>query len=371
MKAGEAAMARLAFDESSSYFATALDLLGKMDDSEDVIGREITILLRMAETSTVLGEWRTALRYFYDTIRLCKADTKEKAMAHLGIGYIETKRTEWKTAKSSFKEALRISEAIDDKWGIADSLIGFARINWRLGDHDKTLEYTNRAIEAAKSIDYRRLIAQANMDIAGSFAIIKGDNKKAMEYLKVAQRTLDMERDLDLLIKVTNNMGDLYMKFGKYEDAMECFDKELEMAERSGVLIYKAFGNLSHGECLILMGKHANARPFIQKAQRYFEKMDDRTMISMTFTLEGVIARELGDFKEAEAQLEMALKVQEEKKLKWGLAKTLFEYGLLKKATEDKAQARDYLQRALVQYKELGSDPKIQEIEEEMKALDK
>ena len=98
--------------------------------------------------------------------------------------------------------------------------------------------------------------------------------------------------------------------------------------------------------------------------------MDDRTMISITFTLEGVIARELGDFKASEAQFEMALKIQEEKKLKWGLAKTLFEYGQLKKAMADRSQAKEYLERALEQYKDLGSDPKIKEIEAELESLD-
>jgi tetratricopeptide (TPR) repeat protein len=360
IRAGETAMAMFASDEAMEYFRKSLDMIEKVDGVRDAIAKETRLLLSMGQIATIQGDWRSGLRYFYEAIRLCETDSKEKAMAHREIGKIETNRTDWRIAIESLNEALRISEKIEDVKGIAEALGDLSYVHWRLGNHQKTQEFGQEALKHAEKIRDRRLMANILINMGNSFNEILLDYDKSLEFYNKARDILDHERDIDLLSRVLNNTGDIQMNIGKYDEAIENFENVLEIVVKTGDLSSKGYAVFNIGECLVKMGKHEEAIPYLRDARKIFEKLDNRSMISMCHVYKGIVARESERWDEAENFFKLAMRVQEELDLMWGLGTTCLEYGKMLKARGDNKRAREMLEKSIDIFQDIDSPKNIE-----------
>jgi predicted ATPase len=363
LTSGEKAMSIFAFDEAQNYYRKALEGIGMVEVDETTAGKEVLILNRLGEIASIQGDWRGALRNHYEAIRLCEGEDLDlqQSLAYRMVGKIEMQRSEWKIAIESFERALKISERIKDHRGLADAFSGLAWISWKVGDHEKTLIYSNRAIENAKRIKNESLVAKAYIDIGNSYNELLSNYDMALEYYENALRILERDKtDMEQLPRAYNNIGDVYMKLEQFEKAIDYFKKVLDITEKTGDIKLKAFGTSNVGECLSRMGEFDEAKPYIDEALKMFEKVDNRYMISQMYHIYGVCAKGKEQWDEAIRNFDIALKIQEEHNLPWALAMTNLEYGIVLKAKGEKEKAIPMLEKALAIFQRLGSDTYVE-----------
>ena len=349
-------MSIFAFDEAMKYYKKALEGLTMIGEDDETVDKEVLLLVRIGEINDLQGDWRTSLKNHYEAIRLCEKDTLLKSHAYRAIGRIEMERAEWKIAIDSFEKALKISEDIDDFRGLAEAFSGLAWISWKVGDHEKTLIYSNRTIENAKRIKNESMVAKAYIDIGNSYNELLANYDMALEYYENALRILQRDmNDMGQLARAYNNIGDIFMKKHQYEKAIDYFKKVLGITDKTGDIRLKAFGTANIGECLCRMGAVNKSKPYLDEALKMFEKVDNRFMISQMYHFYGVIAKIKENWDEAVHNFDIALKIQEEHNLPWGLANTYLEYGLMLKARGTKDEAKPYFEKAMALFQQLGS----------------
>jgi predicted ATPase len=366
VQAGNISMRAFAFHEARNYLESSLDILPKLEDVENAVAKEIEILNKLGDVSNILGDWMKALNYHYEALKLCDDNTAEKARAFRAIGEVERERNEWRTAIESFEKSKEICEKIGDSRGLAESFRGLAWISWKAGDHEKVLQYANRTIEEAKKVGDNALVGKALIDIGNSYNELQDNYDKALDYYEDALTMFDTKKDLDQISRAYNNLGDVYMKKTEYDKAIEYFEKCLDIVKVTGDLNLKGFGIANIGECRIRMGQPEHAPDYIDRALKIFEKVDNKYMIAQMYNYKAQIARHAKEYDTSDALFKIAVKIQEEHNLPWGLANTLLEYGIMIKEKGDKERAREHLQRSLDLFTQLGSSTLIEIVKMEM-----
>jgi tetratricopeptide (TPR) repeat protein len=369
--AGDQAMASYALNEAQVHYETSLDMLSKLDDSEDTETMELTLLKKLGDISAYLGDWKEALQHFREVLKLSKEGTMEKAMALRAIGEIERERGKWRAATECYEQAIELSEQIGDKRGVANSLCGLAWVVWKLGDYEKLNEYADRAIEVAKGIGDNYLVGRALIEKGLACSEISDQHEKGIHFYEMALKYLDPEKHLDMTARAHINIGSCYQDMGKYERAIKEFDKTLRIAERTKDIRSKAFVYANMGYCHLKTGHLEKASQEFDKAQRIFEKVSHSYMTSIVYYHKGQIARQKGELDKAEVLLKKAITIQEETKFPMGLAVTTREYGLLLRTRGKKEEARKILLKARGILKELGNTSIVEEIDKDIEELDR
>jgi len=364
--AGEKALRAFAFDEAKTYLETALDLLTKLDEIKDLEAKEAGLLIKLGTVSSLLGDWKKGLEYYDEALKLSKDDTIEKAAIYRAIGDIEMTRAEWETAILAYDRSLRICEAIDDTLGMADSYRGLAVIYWRNGDHEKVMDYANKAMTEAKRIGNKHLIGRCLIVIGNSFNEGQEDYDKALEYYKEALEHFDLERDLDQVSRIYNNIGDANMKKEEWETAIDHFKKCLEISERSPIANIKAFGIANIGICYIRMGDYDKAPPYIDEGLKIFIMLDNKVMIPRLYQYKGRAASAKGNDDIAELLFLKAIEMQEDHNLLVHLADSYLQYGKLLKKLNRTEKARQFLNKALDLFEKIGSSNLVEATKKEL-----
>jgi len=371
IKAGNKAMTSFALEEALTYFSSALNLIETADDPDKFKDREIMLLNNLGNIHHVTGDWRQALKFLGDATKLCEKDSLEMARSLRALGNVEMFRTEWNGAIKNFKRALEISEKLQDHYGMADAFSGLAWISWKTGDSEKTIVYGKKCIEHAKKIGNNAMIAKALMDIGNSYNEHLNNYDKALEYYQSALEILTKEprKDIRQMARAMNNIGDVYMNRGEYDKAIGYFTKTLEYADKIGEARMKGFGKANIAECYLKMKEYEKAKPFLAEARTMFERLDDRYMLAQTIMYHGVMYAGLKQWDKVDEHFTTALKIQQEHNIPFGVAITLYEYGVALKERGDRERARQNLEQAKALFRQLGAQTNLEIADMELESL--
>ena len=146
------------------------------------------------------------------------------------IGTIHHYNANLNEALVYYQRSLEIYKELDNKEGIAQSLINIGVIceNWE--DYAEALVYYQRSLEINKELDNKNGIAKS-LNSIGNIYYCWGDYAEALEY---DQRSLEINKELDNKFDIAlslNNIGYIYNKTNDQMLAKNYLERSIKIAE--------------------------------------------------------------------------------------------------------------------------------------------
>lgn len=211
----------------------------------------------------------------------------------------------------------------------------------------RTKEYAQQALELAKSIDYKKGIADAYRSIS-SVETSFGNDLKAIEISEKALKLAEELKDDVLISTLTNDLGILYIYLNKYDLALASYQRSLSIANEINDIEGICYTNGNIGLIHLDLGNNTKAIEYFKAAydvgikseyayvraaayenkariysiQKDFKKAIEYEKKSLNISLEandklsasysymsiGYSYQELEEYKEAESHFKVALK---------------------------------------------------------------
>ena len=196
---------------------------------------------------------------------------------------IITYQGEFTRALELFNKSLELKEKINDKRGIAASLINMGNIQYYQGDITKALEYYHRSLKISEGINDKTGVSRALNNI-GAMHSAQYEDKIALEYYKKSLK-IDQEAGNKKRIAYTlNNIGLIYSNEGDMQKALEYYNRSLKISEelddKTG--ISRALSNI--GIIYDYQKDYSTALEYYFRSVKVQEELGDKTEIAATLT---------------------------------------------------------------------------------------
>jgi predicted ATPase/class 3 adenylate cyclase len=236
-----------------------------------------------------------------------------RARALSGAGMLALNQDDFCAAETYNAESLRLSEELDDKWGVATALNGLASAVRAQGDKRRARDLYKQSLNIARELGDGSLMAPVLVNI-GAVEHDVGDLDGSARALREAARLFREIGARDGLAYAINRLAAVARRAGDYEAA-------------------EAFG---------------------EEALAIFRELGHKVGVTWALLGLGTIARHVGNHALARSRYEEALALAHELKSRDRIASTLLNLGQIAVADGDYATARDLLQRSLALFRELG-----------------
>ena len=156
-------------------------------------------------------------------------------LKHLGValnnaGYLATNQGDIPKALEYLHRSLKIQEEVNDKKGVASSLINIGFIHDGQGDLTKAIEYYQRSLIILEEIKDKVGIADCLNNI-GNIYQKQEQIDKALEYFLKSLKAREEEDDKRGIANSMNNIGLIYYKKKNYTKALEYYHESLKISE--------------------------------------------------------------------------------------------------------------------------------------------
>ncbi len=227
---------RIAFLYADRYPDSALQILAGIPE------RSKALSFRRGETDSynVLGNaWQTkgnfdkALDFYNKAYTLAQKIKYVKALPGLlgNIALVYLNQGNYAIALQKFYESLKAAEAVDDKLVIRSSFNNIGTIHFYQGKmndaeiaYQKTLEISRDIADTSGMITAYNNIGEVNLE--------QNDPSKALVNLSVAYQLAKLKNLPDMLVAVTNTLGDSYLRLDSLKKAAGFFETSLTLSRR-------------------------------------------------------------------------------------------------------------------------------------------
>jgi len=162
-------------DDALDSYKKALEVFEQIDYEDGVS----TVAMNIGEIYFSEFKYDSALQYHQVALDICDG-TINAPFPLTQMGEIYGILGEFETANNYHRRALAISEKLDVKFDLTQSLIGYAKTQKRQGDFQQAIRTLERARLLAEEIDAKSELKDAYEGLSGLFSLI-GDYKTAYE----------------------------------------------------------------------------------------------------------------------------------------------------------------------------------------------
>lgn len=260
------------------------------------------------------GAYKNFYRLNESAFALAKTINNRREMSKClnNMGLYKWKVCCYSEALNFYHDALNIISDLDNKSDKSNCLNNIGIIYKEIGNYQKSLDYLNEALQIDRSLQ-NELNVLIDLNNIGTTFIRIGDTKsdlneykEALKYFEEGLRYAKKANRDDIILKIANNIGLVYMKMGEYQLALNYFEtgcetlKPMEDQESKYVLL----NNL--GMVTMKMGDLNKAEQFFsQVIHASPEKINNQVLIESYYGL-GLLAshkkqyvRALGFYKKS------------------------------------------------------------------------
>lgn len=337
-----------------------LDLLNKMGGPEDYSIEKKYLYSDLLFIYTQLGELENANYYSDLSLKNDNEEmTQEYAIKLSNVGLVNLQNNRFEDALKNFNHGLAILEGQNYfsersyfilKGNQAQALIGLGKFEEAIKIHEEVLKkrieiLSEDHVDTAESYIYvcdfykkdtqkyklRRLylvkaieiLSKVNpsINLLNAYSLLyeleleNGNEKEAIKNAKKSVETRPLifdESSIEMAIGY-ENLGGTYQHFGKFEEALECFNKGIEIVEnrndsRSKELYFLL--GARKGKVLRNLRLFKDAQVIYQKVLPLAEK--DSLEQSSIYNFLGITLRNLGDYHGSERNYKKALRIRQE-----------------------------------------------------------
>jgi class 3 adenylate cyclase/tetratricopeptide (TPR) repeat protein len=302
--AGDRAVGIYANIEAAGFYERAIDAARKLDAPPlDVAG----VLESLGDVRKRMGEFPRASQAYSAARRIVASDGIATARLML-------KQAGVRQASGRFAEAIRwirkVDRALDGLEGKeaasqrAQTAVAFASVRKDQGRQSDVIKWCRKAIPDAETAGDKDALAHA-YTLLESALVNLGMWEKAV----YSGQALGLYEDLgDLWGQgvVLNNLGARAYFEGRWNEAVDLYDRGREAWEKIGDAVSAAIGTVNAGEILSDQGRFDEAEPLFRKAARVWKAAGDRSGYAFALSNLGRLAYRRGAFEEAAQLLQEA-----------------------------------------------------------------
>jgi class 3 adenylate cyclase/Tfp pilus assembly protein PilF len=211
-------------------------------------------------------------------IKLISSKGIDRADILREIGVIHHYNANLKEALEYYQRALEIYKELDNKEGIAQSLINIGVIceNWE--DFAEALEYYQRSLEINKELDNKKGIARSLISI-GNLSC----DAEALEYF---QRSLEISKELDnkeLIALSLNNIGSICENWEDFAEALEYYQRSLEIYKELDDKFDIAFSLKNIGNIYNQTNDQMLAKEYLERSIKIAEELESTPLLCWNY----------------------------------------------------------------------------------------
>jgi tetratricopeptide (TPR) repeat protein len=257
---------------------------------------------------SVSGQNQKTTDSFDRVLRATKEDTTKVRLLN-SIGYNLINVDNDKTLSYS-NEAINLAAKLNFKKGLADAYSNLGSVYYKLGSYDKALANSFKSLLLDEEINNQRGIAEAYTGI-GNVYLDKGLYDSALIY---QFKSLKIYEQLSFKAGIAINFSDIgliYETKADYKTALDYYMKNLRLEEETGNKKGTAQANTNLGNIYFAQGSYDKAIEYHTKAKELSEISGDKEDLSYSWNNLGNAHVQKGDYEEGLTCYSAALTILE------------------------------------------------------------
>lgn len=371
MIAGDKAAWMSAPNEAMKHFENILSFRKELGT-----GNLVMVLDRVLQLSESVF-WPKSIDYGEELINLADEieDDTILSRAHRVVGWVRAeKNSENFVGLDYLEHALKYSK--DNNTETLKNLRVKADILRRASKFDEAEELYEEIYLDSQDMEDEVEEAQIKLGL-GAVCFHKGELGKSVDHFSDAIDILERIRRFDVLSRALNNMGVAYMKLDFYDEAIEAFTRSIDSGGKVGneMGVLYSVSNI----CDVYAQRYMkykrqvdldNCFSYAERTSQLAMKLEHNKLLAVADGLFGMALGLKGEMEQSQERFEMALKN----------LKSIKEMDTYGNVLNDRAQLYHFhkledariedLKEARKVFKELGEDTRVEEIENELLALD-
>lgn len=365
-RAGDEAYRLFGWRQAISLFDQVATACRQSDDSTDAL---LHALKRSGVASNYLGASEKVLEKFAEMQQAAREAKRpqEEADAWIQLGNEHGRLHRFDKAVSAFEEALACLPEGDTGLFRGRALVNWGVVDFEQGRYD---EAERRWQEARLTLE-EHAPAEAG-DALNNLAVLATMRGRLDQAWGLYEQVLALngQKDPTLLTMHTYyNMGMLRTDQERWDEALDLYDRSLEMCEHIRYLIHQPNIELNRSEALIGKGNLVEARAFCSRALRGFRRLDDALGVADALRLYGRLCRLEHSFDEGRTCLEKSIELNRQFGESVSLGETLYELGLLNRDEGQAAEALEPLQEAEKIFVQAEATPDLERVRTTLEEL--
>jgi len=271
IRAGERALTRYANVDAAAYYGRALSVAKKVEWLTEEL--QVEARTSLGEVYERLGRYTDAKVMYQQARRLLKGDPVAEARMWLRESWLPERAGNYSLCVRLVNRALKCIEGLDTPeanelrgglWGV------YASHRYFQGHNSEAITWALRAVDGCKAVDNKRGLAQAYISLSLANADL-GDLREGERYCELALALYEELEQLEPQAQVLNNMGSFSYYGGRWDEAVERWDRSRELRLRTGDAVEAANGTNNVAEVLSDQGHLAEAETRFREALRVWK----------------------------------------------------------------------------------------------------
>jgi tetratricopeptide (TPR) repeat protein len=277
-----------------------------------------------------------------------------------GLGGVDSLIGKYKDALHAYSKAEML---VSDKRSKIETLIGQVTIYEYLAQYDSMIQTLNRLMKLSHDTPTEVYVLSRYCwvyRLLGRMEEAKSVGNRGMELLKSLKKRRPSTKELYLIEgAIVNSMGSLYLSQGDYDEAIELYQRFLELSEETGHLFGIGMAANNLGSVYTHKGDYDKTIPLFKKKLTISEKIGNKVGIAMAANNLGWIYCQEKNFNEAIELYEKALSIVKELGDKLGILNVTINLGSLYKNKAHYDRAFALYRTAMTIAKKLGDTQAI------------
>ncbi len=286
-------------------------------------------------------------------MRVESGDIDGAGFSYNNLGILYWNRGKLDDSINCFNKCMDIFEKVGNKFGIATSLNNIGILLWNRGELDRALEHYMKSHEIEVEIGDKLGIATALHNI-GAIYRDKGDLDLAMDYLKRANAIVEDIDDKWGIATSVQNIGVIHRIKCEFHDAVSCHERSLEIRKEMGDKKGMVESMCGLAEISTRSGDAKEGKERVINALDLAVEIGGKGEETMCRRILGISHRELGDFQNAKVEFEKCMEMLSGEDERKELSMVYYEYALMWKDMGEIERSKEYLERALSFFQDVG-----------------
>ncbi len=236
--------------------------------------------------------------------------SQSRSFALNNLGAIAQNRGDYIQAINYHDQALKISEKVGDKKGIATALNNIAIINLSQGNREEAVNHFKRSLTIREELGDKNGIANSLNNLGNIFSE-DGKLKQALDYYS---RSLELEEksgNKKGIAVALNNMGIIHKEQGNFQTAIKFYKKALVLLEAIGDERSTASTMVNIGSIYIEMNSLTQAAEYSSRALSVATTINDPKSIRDASSILWKIYKKTGDYAKALEMHELYMEMRD------------------------------------------------------------
>jgi transcriptional regulator with GAF, ATPase, and Fis domain/tetratricopeptide (TPR) repeat protein len=275
-----------------SYLSEALEELSKYEESYAAINKyedpralsdlsprtRARVRLRIGWVSSWLKNYPKAIASLNEAMKLYLElqDSLGVSEANYAIGYTYVRINEFRIARDYLLAAVSAQKTMKDGELLARIYNRLGAVDFFESAYSSAKEHYLKALALAEETSKTNLIGTILLGL-GTIYDDPSERDEQAHYLKRAIENLERGGHKDLLALTYNNLGDLLLCAGEWNDAVASLEKAIAIASRYDKPTGEATARITMAEILCSRGEYSEAESHLKKSLELLENVEKWT----------------------------------------------------------------------------------------------